>query len=131
MEHFYIAQLWIWLFEVANNLMKLLHIAKFDLADGFYSYVSNLCNFLYFTQIYTKLFSSAQILLKLLDHTQTLLIYTNVSNFTQNLNDDFYKLKFGEGCWNSSSLKGSDYFAIRGKNEWQNNLKKAFSLDAL
>jgi len=44
MEIFYIAQLWIWLFEVTNSLMKLLvlQIAKCDLPDGFYPNVSNL-----------------------------------------------------------------------------------------
>jgi len=39
-----------------------------------------------FTQTSMKLFTFTQILLKLLNHTQMLLIYSNVSNFTQNLN---------------------------------------------
>jgi len=38
-----------------------------------------------FTQAWIKLFSFAQIYLKLLDRTQMLLICSNVSNFTQNL----------------------------------------------
>ena len=36
----------------------------------------------------------------MLDHTQLLLIYSNVSNFSQNLNECFGGLKFDEGCWN-------------------------------
>jgi len=45
MELLYMPQLWIWLFEVAHDWTKLLHkhIAKFDLADGLYPNVSNLC----------------------------------------------------------------------------------------
>jgi len=36
MELFCMPQLWIRLFEVAHDWMKLLHTAKFDLADGLY-----------------------------------------------------------------------------------------------
>jgi len=39
--------------------------------------------------------------------------------------------KFDEGYWNyhdSSSLKGSIYFAIRGKKEWQNSLRLLYTL---
>jgi len=71
-----------------------------------------------------------------------LLIYTNVSYFTQNLNDVFYKPKFGEDCRNSQMIlvhlkevnllpSGSVYFAIRSKREWQNSLNKVFASDAL
>jgi len=44
-------------------------------------------NIFNFAQICIKLFSFVQMWLKLLDHNQMLLIYSNVSNFTQNLND--------------------------------------------
>jgi len=47
-----------------------------------------------------KLSSFAQIQLKLLDHTQMLLIHPNVSNFTQSMNEAFNRSKFDEGCWN-------------------------------
>jgi len=68
-----------------------------------------------------------------------LLIHTNVSNFTQTLNDIFEKPKFGESCWNSQMIlvhlkeviiliSGSVYFAIRGKKEWQISLKKSLPL---
>jgi len=43
----------------------------------------------HFTQIWMKLFSFAQIWLKLLDHTQMLVIYPNVSDFTQDLKKVF------------------------------------------
>jgi len=46
-------------------------------------------NVFIFTQIWMKLFSFAQIHLKLLDHTQMFLIYSNVSNFTQYLDEGF------------------------------------------
>jgi len=42
-----------------------------------------------FTQIWRKHFSFAQIQLMLLACTQMLLVYSNVSNFTQNLNEYF------------------------------------------
>ena len=47
-----------------------------------------------------KLFSFAQVYLKLLDLTQLPLIYSDVSNFTQNLNKFFSWPKFDESCWN-------------------------------
>jgi len=31
----------------------------------------------------------------------------------------------------SSLIRVSDYFAIRGRKEWQNSLNKAFAIDAL
>ena len=43
MELFCIAQLLTWLFEVTHNWMKLLQIAKFDLADRLYPNVYNVC----------------------------------------------------------------------------------------
>jgi len=54
-----------------------------------------------------------------------LLIYPNVSNFAQNLNDVFNLPKFDEDCWNSQMIlvnlkevtilpPGSVYFVIRG-----------------
>ena len=56
-----------------------------------------------------------------------LLFYSNVSNFTQNVVKVF---QLAQIWWrllelphDSSSLKGSVYFAIRGKREWQNSLR--------
>jgi len=83
---------------------------------------------------------------KLLDHTQILLIHPNVSNFTQDLNEVFNWPKFDEHCWNyqmipvhrqclffyqkrKCSPKGSVYFAIRGEKEWQNNFSRGFFVD--
>jgi len=69
-------------------------------------------------------FSFAQIWLKLLDRTQMFLVYSNVSNFTQNLNEVFQLAQIWrllELPHNSSSLKGNVYFAIRSKKEWQNS----------
>jgi len=46
--------------------------------------------------------------------------------------------KFDEGYWNSQVIlvqevtilpSDSVYFAVRGKNEWQNSLSKAFAVD--
>jgi len=64
--------------------------------------------------------------LKLLDDTQLLLIYFNVSNFTQNLNEFLVRPNFMKAVGittRSSSLKGSVYFAIRGKKKYQNSLR--------
>ena len=65
--------------------------------------------------------------MKLLHLTQMLLFYSNISNFTQNLNTVFYLAQIWwrllELPRDSSSLKGSVYFAIRGKKEWQNSLR--------
>jgi len=36
----------------------------------------------------------------LLDRAQMLLVYSNVSNFTQNLNEFLWLAQFDEGCWN-------------------------------
>ena len=58
-----------------------------DLTDGHTQMFPIYLNVFIFTQIRMKLFSFAQIWLKLLDRTQLLLIYLNVSNFTQNLID--------------------------------------------
>jgi len=46
-------------------------------------------NIFIFTQKSINVFSFAQISLNLLDHTQMLPFYSNVSNFTQNLNEVF------------------------------------------
>jgi len=65
--------------------------------------------------------------LRLLDLTQMLLFYSNVSNFTQNVIKLFELAqiwwKLLEAPHDSSSLKGSVYFAIGGKKEWQNSLR--------
>jgi len=57
-------------------------------------------NVFIFSQLWMNYFSFAQIQLKLLNRTQMLLIYWNVSNFTQNLNEFLWLAKFDEGCWN-------------------------------
>jgi len=89
MELFDMTLLWSWLFEIAHNWMKLLQIAKFDLAVESYPNVSNLCKCFECHPNLHKTFLICPDLIEAVGPYPNTPNLSNVSDFTQNLNESF------------------------------------------